>query len=206
MRTIFLLSMLCFLFLCGCVNILPASQENSDNNQDSTINDDENSNQTIITYDGKTAVLLEDITLSNAYSALTDNSNQITWVNVSDRVDLKKGDIVLSLKETEGITMIYVPTKDTPMALYGEIPSDRISQKVEDIKKGNQAIASTQLAYSGKDGKIIGTITGKVCIIKRDGEWCQVETVLSGGDNSQAFWVKADALSYNFDMKIMGKN
>ena len=103
------------------------------------------------------------------------------------------------------MAMVYVLTEDTPMSLYGEIPSECLSQKVEDIEKGNLAIATNQPTYSDRDGEVTGQVTGMVRFLERDGQWCQVETVAYGGEEPQAYWIKADDLSYDFDMTIKGK-
>ena len=158
-----------------------------------------------VNYNGKTAVLLEDAVLLNAYAGLTDQNDVITWTAVSETEKLNKGDIVLALKEKDGITMVYVFTGDTPMSLYGEVPSKCLSKRIRDIEKGNLAIADNFDIYSYKNGVSTGTISEMVRIINRDGGWCQIETFGAGGEEPQRFWVKREGLSYDFDGMVKGR-
>ncbi len=154
-------------------------------------------------YDGKTSVLLEDADLLNAYSGLTDENNQITWVSVDEEWVLEKGDIVLALREAEGMMMVYIPTGDTPMSLYGEVPSACLSQDTRDIEKGNLAIADNLDAYSDQGETPAETVTGTVRVIEHDGEWCRI-IPLTGGQ-TERLWLKANGLSYDFDRNVLGR-
>ena len=89
MKRIVCIIMLSLLTLSGCQGELPTD-----------------SNRNTVDYDGKTAVLLEDTELLNAYAGLIDENDDITWTAVSEKKELKKGDIVLAMKENDGITMI----------------------------------------------------------------------------------------------------
>ena len=154
-------------------------------------------------FHGETAVLLEDAILTNCYSGLTDSNGRITWKTLSETTPLQQGDIVIALQESNVKTMVSVPTGDTPMALYGELSSDCLSQSIEDITQGNLADATDQAAYDQIEGKIVETLSGYVRILKRENGWCQVQP-LAGGD-SRVFWVQSGDLSYSFDTTIIGR-
>lgn len=175
--------LLCLLLLCGCQETAPAGQTAE--------------------YDGKTSVLLEDAVLTKCYSGQTDGDNQITWVDLSQTVDLKKGDIVLALKESGDTTQVNVPTGDTPWSLYGEIPSKALSQKNEDIEQGNLAIATDKMAYANINGEEGEQMIGTVKILVREGDWCQIQP-FAGGD-SRTFWIPTSDLSFDLDSKILAR-
>lgn len=209
MKKIVLCISLVIILLCGC-NAAAYSTQNNKNevstNQEKEANiADQSSSQDIVEYDGKTAVLITDAALLNAYSGLSDDTGKITWIGVSDTVELKKGDIVISIKEKEDVTVVYVPTSDTPMALYGEIPSKSLSQKSADIEMANTAVIMDQMIYAERNGNSVGTLSGPVRVIERFGEWCKIEPISYGGEDTGIIWTKTDNLSYDFDMKIMAK-
>ena len=152
-------------------------------------------------FHGETAVLLKDTVLTNCYSGLTDSNGRITWKNLSETTLLQQGDIVIALQESNEKTMVSVPTGDTPMALYGELPSDSLSRSIEDISQGNLANAAGRGVYDRIDGKKVETLSGYVSILKRDNGWCQVQP-LAGGD-TRLFWVRSNDLSYSFNTTVV---
>ena len=154
-------------------------------------------------YNGKTAVLLEDADLSNAYSGLVDENDQVSWVSVDEEWVLNQGDIVLVLKEADGRTMVCIPTGDAPMSLYGEVPSTCLSQDAQDIEKGSLAIAENLQAFSDQGETPAETVTDTVRIIEHDGEWCRI--IPFTGGQTERFWVRADGLSHDFDRIVSGR-
>lgn len=155
-------------------------------------------------FHGETAVLLTDAILTNCYSGMTDSIGRITWTNLPENKSLQQGDVVFALQESNGKTMVYVPTGDTPLALYGELPSDVLSQSTEDITQGNLADAAGSVAYDRIDGKKVETLSGYVSILKRDNGWCQVQP-LAGGD-TRLFWIRSNDLSYSFNTLVVARS
>ena len=155
-------------------------------------------------FHGETAVLLEDAILTNCYSGMTDSIGRITWTNLPENKSLQQGDVVFALQESNGKTMVYVPTGDTPLALYGELPSDVLSQSTEDITQGNLADAAGSVAYDRIDGRKVETLSGYVRILMRENGWCKVQP-LAGGD-TRLFWIRSNDLSYSFNTLVVARS
>lgn len=188
-----LLPLLCLLpcvLLCSCT-----SAQGGNNSTPST----ETKYQTV-EREGKTAVLLEDAALTDSYAALSDENGQRTWTDLPQDTPLKKGDVVLILKENETTAQVYVPTGDAPESLYGQVPTNVLSQNEEDLQKGNLASVSEQMTYVTIDGQEAGVFSGMVEIVSRDADWYQVHT-FSGGD-TQLVWVPASSVSFNLDTVV----
>lgn len=180
-----------FLFLlCSCNNNL-----NANNN---TVTQ-ETKYQTI-ERNGTTAVLLKDSTLTNCYTALLDENGNRKWVDISQNWDLKKGNIVLILEESNHTAQVYIPTGDTPESLYGTLPYDSLSTKENDLRNGDFAIVNNQMTYQSISGEESEYLSGIVKIEKRQDGWCQVQP-LAGGD-SRTFWIPLKNLSFNMDAVI----
>ncbi len=193
MRKMFL-PLLCLLpcaLLCSCT-----SAQGGNNSTPST----EEAQYQTVERDGKTAVLLEDAVLTDSYAALSDENGQRTWTDLSQDTPLKKGDVVLILKENETTAQVYVPTGDAPESLYGQVPAKVLSQNEADLQKGNLASVSEQMTYDTIDGQEAGVFSGMVEIVSREADWFQVRA-LSGGD-PQLVWVPASSVSFNLDATV----
>lgn len=193
-KKIILLLSVCLLALAGCgktadqgpIEIEDPSEEVAAEEQAQTVE-----------RQGKTAVLTAEATLKNCYTALTDETGEVVWVTLPDDQPLQKGDMVLTLKDQGENVRVYVPTGDTAGALYGELPSDVLSEKEADLVQGNIANAANQTAYQEINGAPAETLTGYVKILAREGEWCKVQ-LLAGGDERE-FWIPQESLSFSFD-------
>lgn len=195
MKEVVLFFSACFLFLTGCNSAIV-----EDSNQPEDI---QNIQVQTVERSGKTAVLLEDAVLRNCYCALTDENGEKTWVPLTEEYPLKRGDLVLVLKNEADTVRVFVPTGDTTESLYGEISDSILSEKEEDLRQGNMANAANQTAYRSINGEAAESLTGYVKILSRDGTWCQVQPV-AGGDE-QTFWIPDESLSFSIDSTVMDR-
>lgn len=193
-KVIFLVSV-CFLFLAGCGNTTIKNPEQTEDTQKGQVQTVERS--------GKTAVLLEDVTLKHCYSALTNEAGEKVWTSLPEEQSLKKGVLVLALKNEGDTTRVFVPAGDTPEALYGELPPAVISEKEEDLRQANMANATDQTAYQSINGTPAERLTGYVTILSRDGSWCQVQPLAGGEDRT--FWMPSESLSFSMDQTVLDR-
>ncbi|MCI8827912.1 MAG: hypothetical protein HFE98_03585 [Ruminiclostridium sp.] len=148
----------------------------------------------------RTAVLLEDATLTQCYGALADTSMQLSWTAIEGDVPMVKGDVVLVLETTGEQSRVYVPTGDTPNALYGTLPAAILSQSEEDLENSaNLALADGCLGQNTETQEV-EQMLGTVKVLVRDGSRCKVQNLV-GGD-TRSFWVKTSDLSYDMDSLV----
>ena len=148
----------------------------------------------------RTAVLLEDATLTQCYGGLADTTMQLSWTAIAEDSPLVKGDVVLVLETAGDQSRVYVPTGDTPNALYGTLPTAVLSQSATDIENtANLAVADGCLGQNTETQEV-EQMSGTVKILVRDGSRCKVQNSAGGDDRS--FWVKTSDLSYNMDSLV----
>ena len=182
MKYVLLAGTLCLLLLCGCQGPAMAAQTSAE-------------------YEGKTAVLLENTVLKECYSAVTDENDSITWVDLSNW-ELGKGDMVLVLAEAGGRSQVCVISGDAG-GLYGELPSKVLSQRAEDLEMGNIADAAGKLAYRAVGGDKAEEMIGYVTVLDRQDGWCRIQP-LAGGDD-RTFWIPAGELSFCLDRCVTAR-
>lgn len=195
MKKEILLFSFCFLLLAGCSNTTIEDSEQREDTQKMQVQTVERS--------GKTAVLLEDVTLKNCYSALTDENREKVWTSLPEEQPLRKGALLLVLKNEGDTIRVFVPTGDTTEALYGELAAAVVSEKEEDLHQANMANVLDQTAYESINGVPAERLTGYVKILSRDGTWCQVQP-FSGGDD-RTFWIPRESLSFSIDSIVMDR-
>lgn len=111
-----------------------------------------------------------------------------------------KGDVVLVLETTGEQSRVYVPTGDTPNALYGTLPAAILSQSEEDLENSaNLALADGCLGQNTETQEV-EQMLGTVKVLVRDGSRCKVQNLV-GGD-TRSFWVKTSDLSYDMDSLV----
>ena len=198
-----LLPLLCLLLLCSCGTTPNDTETDSQPTPTQDTAFSENIQYKTVEREGKTAVLLEDSTLTHCYSASYDENNQISWLDLSQDVALKAGSMVLVLTEEETTSQVYVLSGDTPGSLYGSLPTDVLSQKENDLVTGNLADAEDKMAYDSINGKETEQLIGTVTILARQDGWCQVAS-LTGGD-TRTFWLPEKELSFHMDSTVIDR-
>lgn len=147
-----------------------------------------------------TAVLLDNATLTQCYGALADSDMELSWSAIPEDSSLVKGDVVLVLETTGEQSRVYVPTGDTPNALYGTLPTAVLSQSAADIESTATLAVANDCLGQNTETQEVEQMMGMVKIIVRDGSRCKVQNL--GGGDDRSFWVQTSSLSFDMDEVI----
>ena len=147
-----------------------------------------------ITVEGHTHILTEATELKSPYSYLYDADVPLEWCFLEkDSLMLEKGDIVLVLREADGISTVLLPYGDPPPT-YGYVESDYLSDDPAQLSSGNQAFVEGP-GYNAPNGSAITELQSQVNIVAREGNWAKVDRPAG----AEQCWVPVDCLEFNFD-------
>lgn len=148
----------------------------------------------------RTAVLLEDATLTQCYCGLADETGQLSWVSIEENTPMSRGDVVLVLETTGDQSRVYVPTGDTPNALYGTLPAAILSLSTEEIENTARVADANGCLGQNTETQEVEQMVSLVKIVVRDGSRCKVQN-FAGGDD-RCFWVQTSDLTFDLDQVI----
>jgi len=139
------------------------------------------------------AMVLEDITVEDGYTATTSSKGEHFWHDL-DGVYLDAGDIVMVLEEGEERSRVMIPGGDYPFA-YGYVPNSFLTYDPEKMKEANQADLVEATTYYAPDGEVKDeSLSSMVQIGQRQDGWVEV-TPIGGGAESR--WVKEEDLVFD---------
>lgn len=152
---------------------------------------------------GQTRVFTADTVMTNCYSyTYSDPEDYSTydWFRLDSTRELKKGDLLLVLEESDGMSRVVIPYGDIP-GCYGFVDSSLLSADQVLITQGNQAILTAAAGYSSPGGSIWTTsMSGTVRILATQGSWVQVQPHAGGEDPC---WVENPVFTYDFNFSVI---
>ncbi len=145
-------------------------------------------------FSGKLGIILKDTKLQDPYVVTVDENGENVFQTIGGEVKLKQSDMAVCIAETEKGYVVEAVGGDLPRP-RGFVDKDVLSFDEKQFIKANQGSIYQAMTYREIDGKELGESTAVVSIIKREGEWLQIEIPGMGAP----VWIKSSSLEYKIE-------
>lgn len=145
-------------------------------------------------FSGKLGIILKDTKLQDPYVVTVDENGENVFQTMDGEATMKQNDLAVCIAETEKGYVVEAVGGDLPRP-RGFIDKDVLSFDEKQFIKANQGSIYQAMTYSEINGKELGESTAVVRIIKREGEWLQIEIPGMGAP----VWIKSSSLEYKIE-------